>query len=348
MRVVIVEDNSTNLAVLCKMVSRMDGVTVDGFTGSLAALADAQCRPADLMIVDNVMPEMTGLELVAHLRGLPSHRHVPIIMVTADADRPTRLNAIEAGATDFLSKPVDAVELRSRVSNLLALRQAQNELARRAEVLAGEVAVATDHLQKREEEMIYRLARAIDLRDNETSEHVVRVACVAQIIATELGLDHHFVRTLWLAAPLHDIGKIGIADAILGKPGKLDAAEMAIMRQHATIGAAILEGGDSELIRMAEAVARSHHERWDGTGYPNNLHGQDIPLAARIAAIADVFDALCSERPYKLAWPLPAARAEIQRCSGSFFDPDCVAAFDRAWPQIEAIYASHTAAEKAA
>ncbi|MCP8883736.1 response regulator [Devosia sp. XJ19-1] len=340
MRVVIAEDNSTNLAVLCGIVGKMDGVTCQGYAEPGEALAYLMTGPCDLAIVDFLMPGMNGVELIQAMRALPQHQHVPIIMITADADRSLRLDAICKGATDFLAKPVDPIELRSRVANLLALRAAQNELASRAKSLAEEVALATAHLQRREEEIVYRLARAIEFRDNETSEHVGRVAAVSRLIAQEMQQDEAFVRVLYLAAPLHDVGKIGVPDAILNKPGKLDPAERELMQTHAAIGADILANGDSDLVRMAAAVAAGHHERWDGKGYPLGLSGANIPLAARITAVADVFDALCSERSYKPAWPIECAREEIQRSAGSHFDPGCVAAFDRAWPRIEALYAS--------
>lgn len=337
MRVIIVEDNTTNLAVLCGLVGRMDDVTCEGFADPGEAMAHLLTHSCDLAIVDFLMPGMNGLELIHAMRSLPQHAHVPIVMITADADRQLRLSAIAKGATDFLTKPVDPAELRSRVSNLLALRRAQNALADQAATLAREVEVATAHLRRREEEIVYRLARAIEFRDNETSEHVNRVAQVSRIIAEEMQQTESFVRVLALAAPLHDVGKIGVPDSILNKPGKLDAGERAIMQQHAVIGAEILADGDSDLVRMAAAVAASHHERWDGTGYPHGLSGSSIPLSARITAVADVFDALCSERSYKPAWPIEAAREEILRSAGSHFDPTCVAAFDRAWARISAI-----------
>lgn len=348
MRVVIVEDNRTNLEVLTQLIRRMPGIDVQGFCEAQGALSDALERACDLMIIDNVMPGMSGLELVRSLRGLPSHRHVPIIMITADADRSTRLAAIDAGATDFLAKPVDPIELRSRLTNLLALRSAQNQLEDRAVHLEAEVAGATAYLLQREEDMIYRLARAIEVRDHETGDHVERVARVAGIVATTMGYDAAFVRTLWLAAPLHDVGKIGISDAILNKPGKLDGAELARMQQHPMIGADILADGDSDMLRMAEQIARCHHEKWDGTGYPQGLAGEQIPIAARITAVADVLDALCSPRSYKPAWPAAKAREEILRGAGTHFDPACVAALDQAWTQIVPLYPSRLNAVDAA
>lgn len=340
MRVVIVEDNRTNLEVLTQLVRRMPAITVEGFSEATSALADARNQTCDLMIIDNVMPGMSGLQLVQAARALPSHRHVPIIMITADADRSTRLAAIDAGATDFLAKPVDPIELRSRLTNLLALRSAQNQLEDRAVHLEAEVDRATAHLQRREEDMIYRLARAIEVRDHETGDHVERVARVAGILATAMGFDTEFVRTLWLAAPLHDVGKIGVPDAVLNKPGRLDGSELAHMKLHPTIGAEILADGDSDMLRMAEQIARCHHEKWDGSGYPDGLAGELIPVPARITAVADVLDALCSPRSYKPAWPASEARDEILRGAGTHFDPACVSALDRAWEQIAPIYTS--------
>lgn len=334
MRVVIVEDNCINLDLLCGMVARLPGVEVQGFSDPALALEHARERGCDLVITDYMMPGISGLQLIEALRVMPAYAHVPMVIITADADRAVRLAAITAGATDFLNKPVDPVELRLRVSNLLALRGAQNALANRAISLAAEIAEATRHLQKREEEIISRLALAIEFRDGDTGDHVCRVAQIARVIAEELGQDANFIRNLGLVAPLHDVGKIGVPDSILNKPGRLSPDELVVMRTHVDIGAQILAGGDSDLVQMAEAIAAGHHERWDGTGYPRGIAGPAIPLAARITAVADVFDALCSARPYKAAWTAEEAYAEIRRCAGAHFDPGCVAAFTRGWHRI--------------
>jgi putative two-component system response regulator len=300
----------------------------------LEALKLSEATQFDLVLVDHVMPGMDGVEVTRRLRGREAYRLVPIIMVSSDRDQQLRLEAIGAGATDFVNKPFDRTELQARVRNLLALRRAQIELADRAVWLAREVERATSHLVAREEEVIWRLARAIEYRDGDTGNHVSRVALISQLVAEGVGLSPERCRTLYLAAPLHDIGKIGIADAILSKPGRLTAEEMTQMRSHVTIGARILENGSSDLIKTAELIVQSHHERWDGTGYPDRLSGTDIPIEARIVAIADVFDALCSVRPYKAAWPVDKAYAEIIASSGTHFDPACVAAFQAKWPQI--------------
>ena len=334
MRLLIVDDSRSSLALIGSIVKDAVVGEVELCLNPREALETCLHRQFDLIIVDHIMPEMDGVAFTAALRSRPAYRIVPIIMVTSDHDKAVRIEAIKAGATDFLHKPFDPIELQARVANLLALRQAQVELADRAQWLTREVERATAHLLAREEEIIYRLARAIEYRDGDTGEHVSRVAQISQLIGEGIGLPSDRCRMIYLAAPLHDIGKIGIADAILSKPGKLTPEEMAIMREHVTIGARILERGGSDLIRTAELIAQSHHERWDGTGYPDRLSGTDIPIEARIVAIADVFDALCSERPYKSAWPIEKAYAEIVRCSGTHFDPACVGAFRAKWPEI--------------
>ena len=337
MRVLIVDDSRSSLAMLGAIVSDAVTAEIDTCLLPLDAIAMTKASQYDLILVDHIMPGMDGIELTAALRAREAYRLVPIIMVTSDIDKTTKLEAFRAGATDFVNKPFDPTELQARVVNLLALRQAQVELADRANWLSREVERATRHLLEREEEVIWRLARAIEYRDGDTGEHVSRVALISQLIAAGIGLSPQRCRTIYLAAPLHDIGKIAIADAILSKPGKLTPEEMAIMREHVTTGARILENGTSDLIKTAELIAQSHHERWDGAGYPDRLSGTDIPIEARVVAIADVFDALCSERPYKKAWPIEKAYAEIIACGGSHFDPDCVAAFRDKWNEIQVI-----------
>lgn len=340
MRCLVVDDSRSSLAFLAHVIAnKVDGELRTCLRPS-EALAAALEQQFDIIVVDYIMPEMDGIELTRALRALPGYGLVPIIMVTSWTDSDLRRNAVAAGATDFVSKPFDIVELQARFANLLELRRAQVELADRADWLAREVERATAHLLAREEEVIWRLARAIEYRDGDTGEHVSRVALISRLVAEGIGLPQERCRTIYLAAPLHDIGKIGIADAILGKPGKLSPEEMDTMRQHVTIGASILEGGDSDLIRTAKLIAQFHHERWDGTGYPQGRSGDDIPIEARIVAIADVFDALCSERPYKRAWSPQEAFVEIMAGKGTHFDPACVEAFRAKWPEIKAIMQS--------
>ncbi len=338
MRILIVEDNRTNLLVLKGIVGNIPECEVEAFLDPLEALARTTEQLFDLLLVDYMMPSMDGRTFISEVRKQPAHAHIPIVMVTANDDRQTRLDSIGAGATDFLNKPVDPIELKARVGNLLVLRQQQRDLADRANWLATEVAKATKSLVDQEEEVIWRLSRALNYRDDDTGDHTQRVAAVSCVIAKELGLSKERLRLVRLAAPLHDIGKVAIPDAILFKPARLSPEEVKTMRTHAAIGEDILAGASSDLVRTACAIAGSHHERWDGNGYPKGLKGEEIPLEARITSVADVFDALCTERPYKPAWPIFTARREIESCAGTQFDPACVAAFSRRWDDIADLY----------
>ena len=347
MRILIVDDSRSSLAFLAQVVGAIEGRhLVETNDRPIAALDACATEQFDLVLVDHVMPEMDGVEFTRHLRAMPRYQTVPVVMVTSDSGREVRRDAIAGGATEFVTKPFDTIELQARVKNLLALRGAQIELVQQAASLAEKVATATRHLIASEEEVIWRLARAIEYRDGETGEHVSRVALISRLIAEAIGLDPARCRTIYLAAPLHDIGKIAISDAILGKRGKLTTEEMQRMREHVGIGARILENGGSEIIRCAELIAQSHHERWDGAGYPDRLSGADIPIEARIVALADVFDALCSKRPYKAAWPLDRAYDEIVGLAGAHFDPQCVEAFKARWTEIATIMKRQNVADE--
>lgn len=338
MRLMVVEDNRTNLLVLKGILQNMPDCMVEAFLDPLEAVARAEAEMFDLFLVDYMMPGMDGRAFIMRLRAQERYQHIPMVMITADGNRQTRIDAIQAGATDFLNKPVDPVELKARIGNLLLLRKQQIDLADRAAWLRDEVKKATRHLAEREEEVIWRLSRALAYRDDDTGDHTSRVAHVSRLIAQELGIADETSHTIYLAAPLHDIGKVAIPDSILSKPGRLTPDEIVVMRQHVPVGEDILSDGTSDLVRIAARIAASHHERWDGSGYPRGLAGTDIPIEGRIAAVADVFDALCSPRPYKPAWPLQSARREIQQGAGTQFDPACVAAFERQWAAISKIY----------
>lgn len=349
--IAIIDDSKSVLASLVETLASIACADLFAYSDPDSALSDSMRTDFDLFLVDYTMPKKNGIELIREVRQDPRHGGVPIIMLTSETDHSIKIAAIEAGATEFISKPVDAVELRARVKNLLALRDAQIELHFRATTLEAAVSEATREIAAREEEIIWRLARAIEFKDGHTGNHITRVADISKLIALALGLDEERAQMIYLAAPLHDIGKIGIPDELLGKPAKLAADEFERMKQHVEIGTRILANGRSELIKVACAIAGGHHERWDGSGYPRGLSGNDIPLEARIVAVADVFEALCSERPYKRAWSTDAACAEVRASSGSHFDPDCVAAFIRQWPQILALMndsAAKTASTRAA
>lgn len=340
MRIFAVDDSPSVLSFLTQAIESIGSYEILSFLDPAAALNVMSTVPADLVLVDYTMPGMNGIELISHLRRLSSGRDVPVIMLTSETAPSIKMSAIEAGATEFLTKPIDKVELTIRLRNLLALREAQQSLAQHARSLEQDVATACARIAAQEKELIWRLCKAMACRDGETALHLERVAVVARMIAQELGLSAATCEMIALASPLHDVGKIGVSDAILLKPGPLDTRQMEEMRSHAAFGAEILSGSDSDLIKTAERIAGSHHEKWDGSGYPNGLAGTDIPIEGRIVAIADVFDALCSERPYKRAWHVDKAREEIGRGTGAHFDPHCVEAFERRWPEIRAIYSA--------
>lgn len=335
--VLLVEDNHTNLEMMRLLVAQMPNCAVLAFSSPTQVRDRMGEIGFDLAIIDYQMPDLNGVELVRLLRDDPRHANKPTIMVTADLNQAVRREAIEAGVVDFLNKPVEPYEFRLRVRNLLRLADAMNKLDDRARQLHDEVMRATGELRAREEEIVLRLSMTADFKDRETAAHTLRVARYAGIIADELGLDQQTRRDIELAAPMHDIGKVGIRDEVLLKPGRLNEAEVQHMRTHTLIGAQILSGSKSALLKLASDVALGHHERWDGTGYPSGLAQATIPLAARIVAVADVFDALTTERPYKSAWSIDRALAHLTMEAGRQFDPACVIAFLNRRADVETI-----------
>jgi two-component system response regulator RpfG len=267
---------------------------------------------------------MDGLEFARRFRRSLSRRDVPIVLISVVGDEPVRQAALEAGVIDFLVKPVRPRELRTRCRNLLQLRQQGESVKERARSLEARVLEGLHEVEQRERETLYRLAKAIEYRDVGTGTHLLRMSHYAEVIAEGMGLSEEEVRTLVSAAPLHDIGKIGIPDVVLLKRGGLTDEEFAVMRRHPLIGYEILRDSQSRFVQMGAVIALRHHERWDGTGYPDGLKGSEIPLPARIVAVADVFDALTSERPYKPAWSLEEALDYMQSHRGTLFDPACI------------------------
>jgi two-component system response regulator RpfG len=325
-RILIIDDQSTSRQVLEELLSSLDKeIVTESFADPLTALAWARTNPPDLVLTDYKMPHMNGVEFTRRLRAL--YLDVPLVMVTSMEDREIRYQALAAGATDFLTKPVDHIECRARCHNLLTLRRQQLIIQDRARWLEDKVSQATGEIRIREQETLLRLAKAGEYRDEETGCHVLRMARFSSLIAERLGLSDEERHVIETAAPMHDIGKIGTPDNILLKPGKLDAEELVIMRTHAYIGYEILKDSPSKYLQMGAVIARGHHEKFDGSGYPDNLAGEAIPLPARIVAVADVFDALTSERPYKRAWPIQDALQYLQTEQGRHFDPVCVQAF---------------------
>ncbi|WP_370318839.1 HD domain-containing phosphohydrolase [Oricola sp.] len=336
-RILLVEDNPTTLKTFARLVERIEGcvpVCYDDPADLVASLPDIDF---DIAVLDYRLPFCTGLDLIRKLRASPRHQDILIVLVTADDEPAIRVEALEAGAIDFLRKPVDHVEFIARMRNLVRLREAQIAMSGREDWLRSEVEKATAELREREEEVIHRLTLAAGYKDSETALHTERVGRYSGVIARRLGLPAAICRDIELAAPMHDIGKVGIREEVLRKRGKLDEAEIREMRRHTSIGAEMLNGSKSALLRLAADIAASHHEYYDGGGYPCGLSGEAIPLAGRIVAIADTFDALTTERPYKPAWRISEAFAYIRSRSGLQFDPACVEAFFQASPEIAAI-----------
>ena len=332
--VLIVDDTEINLILFAALVKKLDDCVPHTFAHARDALAWVQDNDPDLVIVDYMMPDMDGLEFIRALRETPGRDAVPIVMITANDQKQLRYRALDLGANDFLTKPVDKVEFLARTRNMLQVSDARKQLADRARWLADEVRKATAEVVARERETVFRLCKAAEYRDPETGAHILRMAHYSQLIARGLGLSVDDQDLLLEAAPMHDLGKVGIADKILLKPGRLDADEFEVMKQHAIYGYELLQGSSSRVLQAGADIARGHHEKFDGSGYPDGITGAEIPIFSRIVAVADVFDALTSERPYKKAWTLEAAVDFLVQGSGSHFDPQCVQAFLNAWDDV--------------
>lgn len=326
--ILIIDDQLTSRQILQQLVGSIEeDISVEAFANPLEALKWTSGNVTDLVLVDYKMPEMNGIDFIKRFRTHPSSSHVPVIMVTSIEDRSVRYEALEAGATDFLMKPVDHHECRARCHNLLTQYQQYKIISDRSRWLERRVAEATSEIRMRERETLLRLARAGEYRDEETGNHVIRMAKYSRVIAEQLGFSKDEADVIEMAAPMHDIGKIGIRDDILLKPGKLTHEEFEIMKRHTIIGYDILKDSPSKFLQMGGVIALSHHEKFDGTGYPYGKKGNEIPIEARIVAVADVYDALVSERPYKNAWSMDAALDYMESHSSKHFDPDAFYAF---------------------
>jgi len=329
--ILIVDDDQRNLRVLERVLASAGYRRITGITDPAAAVARFGEIEPDLLLLDLHMPEMDGVAVTERLRAaLPASEYFPILMLTGDSSPEACRRALAMGATDFVAKPFDVQELLLRIRNLLETRSLHRQVARHNQDLERKVRERTAELETSQLDTVERLALAAEFRDDETGRHTQRVGELSEALARALGWSDADATLLRHAAPLHDVGKIGIPDAILHKPGPLTPEQRRTMQTHAKIGAQILSGGRSEFIRLAEAIAHFHHERWDGSGYPEQLVGGAIPAAARIVAVADFFDALVHDRVYRKAWLADRVFAEIANESGRAFDPIAAAACERA------------------
>jgi putative two-component system response regulator len=327
-RILIVDDEKDNVEILRRVLGRAGFEHIESTTDSRQAKSLYIRHKPDLILLDLRMPYMDGLEVMAQLSDVAEATYLPILILSADVTPEARRDALSRGAKDFLNKPFQPDEILLRIKTLLDTRLLYLQIQTQNQVLEAKVAERTRALEEAQTEIVERLAMAAEFRDDNTGQHTQRVGQMSALLARQLGMSDAQVSLIRRAAPLHDVGKIGVPDTILMKLGKLTDDEFAVVKTHTVIGARILSGGKFPLLRLAEEIAFSHHERWDGTGYAA-MGGTNIPLAGRIVAVADVFDALTQQRPYKPAWPVREAIAEIDRQRGRQFDPGVVDAFMR-------------------
>ena len=365
-RLLFVDDESACLRAIERMLRGQRRVWEMHFvTGVQQALDAVEGTDFDLIIADIRMPERDGFDLLAELRKTERTRDLPVVMLTGLGDDDLKCLALNQGATDLLTKPILLEDLTARIRSVLRLKSCQDELRQLNDALERKVAERTRELERSHIDILWRLAKAGEYRDEATGEHIARVGCYSRLLAKEMNLPETFVETIFLTAPLHDIGKIGIPDSILLKPGKLTPPERNLMQKHCAIGADILRqeprgmrlllgradsethapgnGRDNRLLDMAVSIAMGHHERWDGHGYPARRSGDDIPLEAQIVALADVYDALCSARPYRPAFPERKALAILRAEAKGQFSPRVYHAFENLVKPFRAVRAAFAA-----
>jgi putative two-component system response regulator len=327
-RVLVVDDSPANLTLATELLALWGVTDVVGVTDAAAAAMVIATAPPDLVLLDLHLPGLSGFDLMRALDPIMrGPAPIPVLVLSADGSSETKRQALAANAHDFLVKPFDPEELRLRVSNLLDRRLLQLQLKEQNEQLERRVTERTQELERAKLEIVGTLALAGEYRDDATHEHALRIGHTAELLGAVLRLPEPELGQIRRAAALHDIGKIAIPDAILLKAGPLTVYELETIKSHTVIGARILSGSHSSLLPLAAEIALTHHERWDGSGYPHGLAGEEIPLVGRIVAVADVFDALTHDRPYKRALPVDAAVAEIIRSAGTHFDPQVTDAF---------------------
>lgn len=343
LKVIAVDDEAFNLELI-QAISSQTYPDMLTFTDPLEALEYISSAHVDIMLVDYMMPNMNGIELMKRAHAIDSE--ILVIMITAlGENNSVKLEALNEGAIDFLAKPIMTAEYRARMNSVAKIKLSQRMTADFNKELKEEVEKATKALVQREQEALRVLSNAAEYKDPETASHVARVAHYSKLIAKKYGLDENEQEILFYASPLHDIGKVGISDDILLKPGKLDDTEMVEMQKHCQIGWKILESSENPYLRAGAVIAYTHHEKYDGSGYPNALEGEQIHISGRITAIADVFDALTSARPYKEAWSFEKASDYLKEQSGKHFDPVLCSLFLDNLDEVYEIYVRFSQAE---
>ena len=327
MKILIIDDVKTNLMIFDLFIKKIGNYETILMENPLKAIEWCTKNTPDLVITDYMMPEINGIELSQKIRELKREELIPIIMITAYKDNSIKMDALSAGITDFLTKPVNEAEFFARIKNLLSLRDYHLKISNKAKWLEEEVKKATKEIENRENEIIFRLSRAAEFRDDDTGAHIIRMAKYSYIIANGLNFSKNFCIMILKASPMHDIGKIAIPDHILLKPGKLTVKEFEIIKSHTISGYQILKNSKIPLLRLSAEIALTHHEKFNGKGYPKGLKEKEIPISGRICAVADVFDALTSKRPYKEPWSIEKAINFLKEQKGKHFDPACIDAF---------------------
>ena len=336
-RILVVDDNEDQLDLMEVMLRRYGYRNTDRTSDPVSVAASYAAKPYDLILLDMEMPVMNGVAVMRELKRELHGEFMPVIVLTAHEGAEVRLQALKEGARDYISKPFVDAEFAHRIRNHLEVRMLYREREMQNEILEQRVSERTEELKETQAEILRRLAKAGEFRDNDTGNHVTRVSHSCRVLAQAAGVDAHLTEMIYMASPLHDIGKIGVPDHILLKKGRLTDDEMVIMRQHVDYGVEMLGNHPAPVLQVACSIAQNHHEKWDGSGYPKALSGVAIPIEARMVAICDVFDALTSERPYKVAWSVEKAVDFLQENAGSHFDPHLIDRFVGILPDIEAI-----------